>query len=203
MKWYEAYYIIECGGMVRRKGWEEGVFIRMVDDLDNDDDLYLINEKQEYIEVTEEELRATDWVEYDPYARSDEDLKDHEYLRVVRARCEAKMSYQQRILRNRLQSIAEKHGAIPIFEESEDVKYFITYSYYHKKYYVDTTYKEYHPSVVYFSTKESCEEALKVCQHMMDTARMLDRQFASLYSHSYSREELVEINNKINRVKIL
>lgn len=203
MKWYEAYYIIECGGMVRRKGWEEGVFIRMVDDLDNDDDLYLIDEKQEYIEITEEELRATDWVEYDPYARSDEELNDREYLNAVRERCRAKMNYQQRVLRNRLQSVAENHGAVPVFEESMDVKYFITYSYLGNQYRIETTCKEYYPNVVYFSTKESCEEALREYRHMLDTARMLDRQFSLLCVHSYSREELIEINKKINRVKIL
>lgn len=203
MKWYKAYEVVECGGMIRRSSWEEGTYIRMVDNLDNDDDLYLINERQEYIELTEEELRATDWVEYNPFVRSDEDLSDKEYARVVKERCRAKLNYLRRILISRLQSLAERQKALPVWEMGTDAKYYIVYSYQNGQYRIETTYKEYYPNIVYFSTKEACQLAIRVYQPMLDTMRMLDGQFNLLCTQQYDRETLVKIDKTLNRVKIL
>lgn len=203
MKWYKAYDVIDCGGMIRRSSWEEGTYIRMVDNLDNDDDLYLINERQEYIELTEEELRATDWVEYSPFVRPDEDLSDKEYARVVKERCRAKLNYQRRILISRLQSLAERQKAIPVWEMGMDAKYYIVYSYQNGQYRIETTYKEYYPNVVYFSTKEACQLAIRIYRPMLDTMRMLDGQFNLLCTQEYDRETLVKIDKTLNRVKIL
>lgn len=203
MKWYEAFYIIDCGGMVRRHHWEEGTYICMAESLNNDDDQYLINEKQEYIELTEEELWATDWVEYDPYVRSDEELNDKEYLNLVKERCRAKLNYQQRILKNHLQMFAEKQKALPVWELGAQQKHFIVYSYLNGQYRVETTCKEYYPNIVYFSNKQVCEAAIRTYRPMLDIARMLDCQFNLLCTQDYDRETLVKINKMISRVKIL
>lgn len=203
MRWYQIFDILDCGGMIRRTAWEDGKYIRMVDDLDNDDPLYLINEEQEYIELTEEDLRATDWEEHVPVVPSDDSLSDKEFLHVVRERCRAKLNHQQRALRNRLQLFAERQNAVPNWEIGNDLKYFIVYSFSNQKYRIETTCKEYYPHVVYFSSKETCAVAIRAYKPMLDTTRMLDCQFNLLCTQNYDRKTLKIIDKAINSVKIL
>ena len=70
MKWFEAYDIISSGGMVKREGWEMGTYIMLTEDLDNDEESCLINEKDEFITVELADLQADDWIEYDPQVRA-------------------------------------------------------------------------------------------------------------------------------------
>lgn len=200
MRWYQIYDILDCGGMVRRKGWGSEKYIRTADGQDIGNPLYLIDENEQYIELTEEELRATDWEEYAPVTPSDDSLSDEQYTHVVKERCRAKMNYKQRVLRNRLQLMAERHLCIPNWEIDNGQKYFIVYSDLHNGYRVEITYKDYSPHEVYFSSKESCATAIRAYRPLLDATRMLSHQFNLLCTQNYDRETLKIINHAIASV---
>lgn len=194
MRWYQIYDILDCGGMVRRKGWGSEKYIRTADSQDIGNPLYLIDENEQYIELTEEELRATDWEEYTPVAPSDDALSDEQYAYVVRERCRAKMNHKQRTLRNRLQLLAERNRSVPNWEIKSGQKYFIVYSELCNGYRVEAAYSEYSPHEVYFATKEACATAIRAYKPLLDTARMLNHQFNLLCTQEYDRETLKAIN---------
>lgn len=198
MKWFEAYDIISSGGMVKREGWEMGTYIMLTEDLDNDEESCLINEKDEFVTVEMTDLQADDWIEYDPHYRPFEEYTDKEFHTYVKETCRAKMEYQGKLLASRLRFMAERNDCLPVWEMDKGLKYFIVFS--NHQYRIESTYKEYYPNTVYFTNKEVCQVALNTYRYSFDLVRKLDWQYNLLLVMDYTREELNQIHRMLETV---
>lgn len=201
MKWYSAYEVLQSDGVVRLPEWDEKEYIYMAPQPTEDGILYLMNQDDTYIELTESELRSDAWVEVPSKERSIEDLTDEELLTRVKARCGAKLNRQSRLLTNRLRFFAERQNALPVWEMNDNLKYYITWSGVNNQYYIESSYKDYYYGSVHFSSRTACQTALATYKPMLDMVRKLDYQYNLLCSMEYNREELLEINKMLDKIK--
>lgn len=201
MKWHSAYEILQSDGIVRLPEWDEREYIYMAPQPTADGILYLMNQDDTYIELTESELRSDAWVEVPSKERSIEDLTDEELLTRVKARCGAKLNRQSRLLTNRLRFFAERQNALPVWEMNDNLKYYITWSGVNNQYYIESSYKDYYYGSVHFSSRTACQTALATYKPMLDMVRKLDYQYNLLCSMEYNREELLEINKMLDKIK--
>ena len=178
MKWYSAYEVLQSDGLVRLPEWEEGEYIYMASEPTEDGILYLMNQDDTYIELTDEEL-----------------------LTRVKAKCEAKLNYQSRLLMNRLRFFAERQNSLPVWETDENLKYYIVWSGITNKYYIESTYKDYYNGLIHFNSRTACQTAIATYKPMLDMVRKLDFQYNQLCSLEYSREQLMEIDKMLENIK--
>lgn len=201
MKWHSAYEILQSDGVVRLPQWNEGEYIYMAPQPTEDGILYLMNQDNTYIELTESELRSDAWIEVVPQERSIEDLTDRELLIKVKARCGAKLNRQSRLLTNRLRFFAERQNALPVWEVNDNLKYYIAWSGVNNQYYIESSYKDYYNGVVHFSSRTACQTALATYRPMLDMVRKLDCQYNLLCSVEHSREDLLAIDKMLDKIK--
>lgn len=201
MKWYNAYEVLQSDGLVRLPEWEEGEYIYMASEPTEDGILYLMNQDDTYIELTEAELRSDAWEELVPRERTVEELTDEELLTRVKAKCEAKLNYQSRLLMNRLRFFAERQNSLPVWETDENLKYYIVWSGITNKYYIEGTYKDYYNGLIHFNSRTACQTAIATYKPMLDMVRKLDFQYNQLCSLEYSREQLMEIDKMLENIK--
>lgn len=201
MKWYSAYEVLQSDGLIKLPEWKEGEYIYMASQPTEDGILYLMNQDDTYIELTEAELRSEAWEEVVPRERAIEELTDAELLTRVKAKCEARLSYESRLLMNRLRFFAERQNALPVWEMDEGLKYYIVWSGINNKYYIESSYKDYYNGLVHFNSRTACQTALNIYKPMMDMVRKLDFQYNLLCSLEYSREQLLEIDKMLDKIK--
>lgn len=201
MKWHSAYEILQSNGLIKLSTWKDGEYIYMANQPIEDGILYLMNQDDTYIELTEAELRSEAWEEVIPRERTIEELTDKELLTRVKAKCEAMLNYKTRLLTNRLRFFAERQNALPIWEMDRGLKYHIVWSGSNGKYYIESSCKDYCNGAIYFNSRTVCQTALNIYKPMMDTVRKLDFQYNLLCSLEYNREQLLEIDKMLDKIK--
>lgn len=192
MKWYCAYAVLESDGLVRLPSWGEGEYIYLASKTTEDGILYLMNQDDEYVELTESELRSDEWEEVVPYEKPIEERTDEELLTLVQATCEAKLNYHVRLLITRLRFFAQRHQDLPNWNDDK-LKYYIVWSGINDGYYMESTYKDYYYGAVHFNSRTACREAIQAHQAMLDLVRHLDCMLNDLNNNAYTRDELLKM----------